>query len=558
MCRMFFTAPRSVAGTIALLSLCLWPSAAHADIAITKVNTPLEDVSGKCSLTTVATDKSVSVRCRFSNKSQKVIRFVLCVMTDLNSARKQKLLPGDNTAFKDVPAPVEYKLTQVGGEEGTLKCNKVEGALGASSAASIHFGCQLVELQPGEQNHPVPYGSVKGYKVVTKNVVGPPQEKEVPFNSLKADDFEVSYTDQIDLTSTPKKKFDDASCKPAVGQQNFIDYDTDTIEEGVRSRWSFEEKAFIDPFVQFQRTPLMPRQPCDADGDGIIDLADIQAIFAARNQLAAPGDPRDVDHDGLITVNDARICTLRTSKQYTLYSDPPCLPPGVPATVPDLPVCPAPVGTPPGAKVDLNLFSFYTETSPPGTLFPAVLDVQTDGDAAGLRLETTPPAGEMFNMMGVIDLVGQLRVCASSSLTVCAPPKVSEGRVLDVTVDVNALDPDVSFAENGRFIQDTEPPKVLAHSVTFDSGGNLIVDVTAFDATTSPVGADFWFSIDGGVSWDRATLDATTDILLDDLSTRTFTGNLGPLSPGVSIQYFIAVKDVVSNIVYFGLDQAGP
>ena len=50
---------------------------------------------------------------------------------------------------------------------------------------------------------------------------------------------------------------------------------------------------------------------CDVNGDGAIDRNDINAIMAARNQPAGPGDPRDYDGDGRITVNDARGCVLR-------------------------------------------------------------------------------------------------------------------------------------------------------------------------------------------------------------------------------------------------------
>jgi hypothetical protein len=50
-------------------------------------------------------------------------------------------------------------------------------------------------------------------------------------------------------------------------------------------------------------------KPCDINGDGKVNLDDIQAIFQARNAPAVPGDPRDIDGDGVITVNDARICT---------------------------------------------------------------------------------------------------------------------------------------------------------------------------------------------------------------------------------------------------------
>jgi hypothetical protein len=50
---------------------------------------------------------------------------------------------------------------------------------------------------------------------------------------------------------------------------------------------------------------------CDINQDGKVNIDDIELIFQARNTPAVPGDPRDVDGDGVITVNDARICTQR-------------------------------------------------------------------------------------------------------------------------------------------------------------------------------------------------------------------------------------------------------
>lgn len=56
--------------------------------------------------------------------------------------------------------------------------------------------------------------------------------------------------------------------------------------------------------------------PGDSDGDGDIDSIDIRSIsVAARNNTpAAPGDPRDVDGNGVINYNDVRAamrqCTL--------------------------------------------------------------------------------------------------------------------------------------------------------------------------------------------------------------------------------------------------------
>jgi hypothetical protein len=50
----------------------------------------------------------------------------------------------------------------------------------------------------------------------------------------------------------------------------------------------------------------------DVNGDGQITLADINSIFADRGQIASGADDtRDVQPDGLITVNDARIAALR-------------------------------------------------------------------------------------------------------------------------------------------------------------------------------------------------------------------------------------------------------
>jgi hypothetical protein len=51
---------------------------------------------------------------------------------------------------------------------------------------------------------------------------------------------------------------------------------------------------------------------CDVDGDGDVDLNDTDAIFGARgSQAQAPFDPMDANGDGIISVNDGRICVLK-------------------------------------------------------------------------------------------------------------------------------------------------------------------------------------------------------------------------------------------------------
>lgn len=60
-------------------------------------------------------------------------------------------------------------------------------------------------------------------------------------------------------------------------------------------------------------TPI-PAPFCDTDRDDDIDRLDVAAIVAARGHPASHTDIRDVDFDGHITVNDARLCTLRCTK----------------------------------------------------------------------------------------------------------------------------------------------------------------------------------------------------------------------------------------------------
>lgn len=53
-------------------------------------------------------------------------------------------------------------------------------------------------------------------------------------------------------------------------------------------------------------------QACDLDGDDDVDRNDIKAIFALRNTPAdVPGEPPDIDGDGMITIFDARLCVLQ-------------------------------------------------------------------------------------------------------------------------------------------------------------------------------------------------------------------------------------------------------
>ncbi len=70
----------------------------------------------------------------------------------------------------------------------------------------------------------------------------------------------------------------------------------------------FLAAAGLASLANANTTPLA----CDVDADTDIDKNDIALVTAARGKPASgPTDPRDPDRDGMITVNDGRICSLR-------------------------------------------------------------------------------------------------------------------------------------------------------------------------------------------------------------------------------------------------------
>lgn len=66
-----------------------------------------------------------------------------------------------------------------------------------------------------------------------------------------------------------------------------------------------------DSPVLFDLTIRRVAGVCDVDGNGQVDIFDIRAIMARRNQPATgPDDPADPDGNGWIDANDARQCVL--------------------------------------------------------------------------------------------------------------------------------------------------------------------------------------------------------------------------------------------------------
>jgi hypothetical protein len=89
------------------------------------------------------------------------------------------------------------------------------------------------------------------------------------------------------------------------------------LQDRISGNWTGQAEGLLAG--QFNRCTwrgsftLAPRARCDISGDGQVDRRDIDLIFAGRGIPAPQSDWRDVDGDGLVTVNDARVCVLSCS-----------------------------------------------------------------------------------------------------------------------------------------------------------------------------------------------------------------------------------------------------
>lgn len=90
-----------------------------------------------------------------------------------------------------------------------------------------------------------------------------------------------------------------------------IDRNNNVFVAGSTNGYFTDHDAIDRDALLIKYTPVAPTSVCDVNNDGRIDSSDINLIFAARGTKVLPGDLRDLDGDLLITVSDARGCTLR-------------------------------------------------------------------------------------------------------------------------------------------------------------------------------------------------------------------------------------------------------
>jgi uncharacterized repeat protein (TIGR01451 family) len=107
------------------------------------------------------------------------------------------------------------------------------------------------------------------------------------------------------------------SCAPSNGEGAVVNQATVTASElnvvpnasaGADQTVSLGDDVVLDGTAN--NDPI-----CDVEENGNIDRNDIEAIFEARKTPADPGDPRDANRDGTITVRDSILCALRCTNR---------------------------------------------------------------------------------------------------------------------------------------------------------------------------------------------------------------------------------------------------
>lgn len=191
-----------------------------------------------------------------------------------------------------------------------------------------------------------------------------------------------------------------------------------------------------------------------------------------------------------------------------------------------------------------------SESAPANWSYPVVLQTEMSGCTSGVRLETDPPAGRRFLILGGREQIGSVSACAAAVTTTCIAPNAPEGASLAFHANVlDARTHRVLFTETGEFVQDTEPPSVEGVTVRPSAGG-FTATVDALDATSSPLAAKLWCSLDGGATWQVAGLSPTSDIL-NASHSRSFTGNFAA-PPTASVRYYVVVQDALDNEDWYG------
>lgn len=430
----------------------------------------------------------VTTECTLEIKKNKPT--VKCKFTNTSGSNKRFLyclMMG--TASTKGYKPLKMPKCQLCEDGDVVKC-KPQGETISKWQPGWHFGCKVIDL-------------ANNAKTTEEFSSDEDFEDEDGTKDVSASDFLVSYAD-VYADFPANKSFDANSCDngaaspvpvpnlctecDGIGRNRFIN--TGTIPVFVE--WVLWLQPFEDPYYRFQS-------------------------FSGK----------------------------KYAKFYVPYTDIPCVPRDFPIPIRGMDRCTTTIGSAPPISVDINLFDTFTMAADPPGSVPAYLSVVVDSLPAGVQIQTDPPEDEGFNIPLGEELMG--------TLTVIPPPSLKEGTRMRLKVVVyDEGTTHIRFEQKGEFVHDTEPPEVLDHQVIRTSGilDRLDIVVTAFDATTTPLAANFWYSTDKGFTWTILGLDPQSDLFVAD-NQRTFVGLVDDLPPEAPLSFFFTVQDEVFNCVYY-------
>src|ERR1039457_6166679 len=174
-------------------------------------------------------------------------------------------------------------------------------------------------------------------------------------------------------------------------------------------------KLIIVPLIMFLllgSSQMLFATMCDVNNDGVIDTLDINLILSALSKPATgANDPRDPDHDGKITVLDARKCQLLCT--YTNCA--------VVASPADIAIGKTVSNNTPPVGSNVTFTVTVTNNGPANATGISVTDVL----ASGYTLVSSTPGQGSYNAVTGVWNVGNLNNGQSTSLKITAGVKAS-------------------------------------------------------------------------------------------------------------------------------------